>query len=362
MEISTPIEYSIVSKSQSFEANANFSSDDFNESLDNKKFIVDYVKMDNSQNPQFCPRLRDDVIPTPAVFTPGDTVNMTLAQTVNQDYTDYFIYLVRNPSGNPNPSQNVVANVKWENNLYPKPPTLNTNPAIYYSDRYYQINDVSYFLGMIEKTFKAALVLAYGQAVTQLFNFTVSPNDGFGLQIELSFFEKYFLYFSPKLNELFNFKINTALPTLGGFVPIEFKGESTVSIWNVDCLTTINRYVSKHWLPYNEIIITSDLPLINVRKHSNLLFNRQYNKTEKNVVLSFYPLNTNPINTNPQFIYETQSSNTKYNYFYDNGYDKNLFNMRVFLYNSVYDISFPYLLNVDEEIILKCRLIQEQNN
>lgn len=360
-ETSKPLKFKIVGNENTKNGvSALFDAENFYDNLNNKKLLIDYAMLHNSLNPQFIPTLRDEVKTPPPVLNAGDTLNTFYIGNLTVNLTNYFIYLVRKPTSSIGTDKNGVANVQWAqpNINIPVPTTIPIPPPqTYYLNPYYQVNRYTHFLDMIKQAFFnlcGTLALPI-----PIFQFVINQN-GVSLQISTTITDHFYLYMNDDLIKLLGFKRALYLQPLDDFYGIELLNSSVVDIGNQDCLVATNEFIPNQILPFDEIFFSSNLPIRLEEQHSNeLTGGRNTNKSYKNVVLSFYPLSNNPLNTMPKFIYTTESSNTKYMYFSENEFTQSLFSLQIFLYNSRLDVAIPYKLDKDELVILKGRVITE---
>jgi hypothetical protein len=251
---------------------------------------------------------------------------------------------------------NIGANVQLKipqwvplDNTYP-PPFILLNEKQVYNDPYFYVHDISHFLAIISDAYKTLVPAAL------VFDFVYDPvTNSIQLLVDKNAFNPMsdLVQINPELNRLLAFK--TVPAAQSGLFNIVFDGEKSFN--SVDCYYVESRYISRLWVSFDTILLTTDLPLRSVEYQSNQSNGSKSSVSYKSVIFSLNNIESD-INFYPFYSYTT-SSTDKFLSFSQDVFNETVFNIEVFLFNKRLDISIPYKLKKDELMSMTWEIYKE---
>jgi hypothetical protein len=320
----------------------------FYDNLLQKKLILTYLQADNTAIPLFIPT-KLNAFPS---YAPASDVIYPLSNAIGVNSIDYVVGYTNNPANLPS----VWGITQWTqtNPNFQVPSTLLGQKEVI-QNKYYYSFIFEEFLKMLENTFNGVVVGGPPTPPTIQFIFT-------GSQITL---------FVPDAIQNFvgNFCINKALNDLLAFNSYQIQQGTDVYLLipsgtknynGVQGYVYNSRYISRDWIPFDTILISSDIPLKTKEYVINNSGTNINSIAYKNIIFALNVLEDS-INFYPYYIYEP-STTDMYKLFALNSFDATSYRLNLFLYNKKTNLTLPYVLRKGELVSLNFMFRDKDKN
>ncbi|RTL06740.1 hypothetical protein EKK58_04360 [Candidatus Dependentiae bacterium] len=337
-ERSEELVINIVASKDNQDAKMDCDNSFFQERLLNKKLILTFAQLDNTAVPLFIPKKLNE-IPSYVGTLISDY------DTININSLSYIIAM--NNTNNINTAKWAILQWSPVNPLLVSPSSLLNQKQVYSTPYYYSYN-ITHFLKILEN----GLINLYN-AVHGISNGTVQVvYDGKNIsvvipeQIGATDYPTYF-WINSDLRDLLrinNYKISNA-----NDMYISVPDITKVIDGNRSSLYN-SRFISREWVAFDTILITTSLPIKSVEYQTMVKDTNSASTEYRNVIFALNTL-TSSVNFYPFYEY-TPSTTDLFKTFTQNTFDQTSFSISLYLYDKRNGLSIPYKLNKNELITL----------
>ncbi len=326
----------------------------FQEGLLNMKLVLKYLQIDNTNVPLFIPKKLNSfpswcINKTGWDYSTGTAVPITPTNLlINPKSIDYIFGWNTTDDYN---TGITFAITQWLPQLLTAPvpsALLNQNQVV--QNKYYFSYVLEHFLNILQDTLNflanAQLTVNYDLAQPILIKYN---GDTLSLLIPKKYMDLSlkFLFFNRELNDLFAFNSYPSASNPELFVQVfdtlKTVGSNLYYVYN-------SRYISRKWIAWDTILLTTNLPIKSVETQTNLP-NTSSGATEyRNII---YILNTveNSLNFYPYYVYQ-QSTTDDYTAFNQDSYSNGEYQIGLSLYNKANGLSIPYTIKKNEVVTM----------
>lgn len=320
----------------------------FRDNLKSKKLTLSYLEIDNTAVPiKVVDKLNIDPAPTGYTKLVQVAPNPIIGNISNKSVN--YVWGIEEGA---NKNYCIPQWTPQENIL---PPTSLLNEKQVYKNPYFYVYDLTHFLSIMSASL-SQLYIEKTATTPKVCEFVFDPVAGnitlllskvdIGANINM-------IQVNQTLRELLQFKNVPA--TNPYFYNLISDGERSYK--SEDCLTYTSRFISRQWVSFDTVLITSDLPVNSVEYQSNQVSSSESAVSYKNVIFSLNTVESN-INFYPYYSL-VENTTDKYLSFTQDNFMETVYNIKVSLFNKRLNLSIPYKLKKGELFNMSLLIFKE---